>query len=115
VAGLENQAPGALFRVEVRRRETHDLLVLAGQIGLDAAVQLRGEALLLASGERAVDVDWREAETVTAGALQVLLALRIALSERGQGLRVVEDHPNIRRLLEAAGLSAYFPVPETLP
>lgn len=115
MSGPDSPAQEQLFRVEIQQHESHSLLVLAGQIGADAAPQLRNQALLLTAGAGPVDIDWREAETVTAGSLQVLLALGIALSQRGQPLRVVADHPNLRRLLDVAGLSAHFPVGEPLP
>ena len=90
--------------------ESRNLLVLVGQIGLDATAQLRDEAEHLAASARHVDVDWREAESLTASCLQVLVALAISLSERGQTLRVTADNPEIRRSLELAGLSERFPV-----
>jgi len=114
MAGSACEPTEQVFRVEIQQRESCNLLVLAGQIGWEAAAPLRAEAQLLAAGGREVAIDWREAESVTAGALQVLLALGLALSQRGQRLRVIEDNPNIRRLLEVAGLAAHLPLMEAV-
>ena len=108
-AAWADEQEGPTFRVETQARESGNLLVLAGQIGVDAAAQLLDEAELLAANAGDVGVDWREAETVTASSLQLLLALGVSLAERGQTLRVTGDNPNVRRLLELAGLSARFP------
>jgi ABC-type transporter Mla MlaB component len=90
------------------------LLVLAGQLGLDASVRLRDEAEVLAAQARDVDLDWGETQTVTASSLQVLLALGVTLSKRGRALRVTADNPGIRHLLELSGLSACFPRSELI-
>lgn len=108
------EAAGPPFRIAVEQRQSRNLLVLSGQLGLDAAGQLRDEAQRLATSACDVDMDWRDAETVTAGSLQVLLALAASLTERERALRVAGDNPHIRRLLELAGLSAQFPVAEPL-
>jgi len=99
---------GQAFRVEIQPREPRNLLILAGQIGPDAAAQLRDDAAHLAATGRGVDMDWREAESVTAASLQVLIALGVSLDGQGQTLRVTCDHPGIRGLLELAGLSNRF-------
>ena len=98
-----------LFRVEVQREESRDLLVLTGSIGPDAAVRLHQEALRLAAAGRSVAIDWNRAEHLSSCALQVLVALRSALSQRGLSLLVAADSPAVRCSLEAAGLSAHFP------
>ncbi len=104
--------PPDLFRVEVGQLESRDLLLLAGQINLDAAARLRDEALRVVASARAVGVDWRQAEYVSASAVQVLLALGAALAARGLPLEVAGDNPGVRRSLELAGLSGRFPVRE---
>lgn len=98
-----------LFRVEVRPSASCDLLILAGAISLDAARQLSDAALQVLGGGREVAVDWSQAGHVSAGALQVLLALRAALDARGLVLSVAGDNPGIRHTLELAGLSPLFP------
>jgi anti-anti-sigma factor len=90
------------------------LLVLAGEMNLDAARQLRDAALGVVAGGREVGVDWRAVEHVSTGALQVLLALRSALDTCGHRLHVAGDNPGVRRTLETAGLSGLFPTGEVL-
>lgn len=63
----DHQPAEPLFRIETHLQESRNLLVIAGQIGLDAAVQLHDQAKHLAANGCDVDVDWREAESVTAG------------------------------------------------
>jgi len=111
-ASAENIAPEPeLFRVEVRQRESSDVLVLAGSLGPEAVVRLHHEALHLAAGDKPVAFDWSDASYLSAGALQVLLALRAALSQRGLEPHLAGDNPAIRRSLDFAGLSAHFPQP----
>ena len=100
------------FCVELRPSESCDLLVLAGEMNLDAAVQLRDSALKAVAGGREVGVDWSKAGHVSAGAIQVLLALRAALDAQGRGLHTAGDSPGVRRTLELAGLSRLFPARE---
>ena len=110
----ETSVEEELFRVELRPSASCDLLMLAGAISLDAARQLSDAALQALAGGREVAVDWSEARHVSAGALQVLLALRTALDARGLALPVAGDNPGVRRTLELAGLSPLFPVREEL-
>jgi anti-anti-sigma regulatory factor len=111
-AGITAQFRVAEFRVESRPLGSRDLLVLAGQIGPDAAGPLYRQAEQLATITGGVDLDWREAEAVSGSCLQVLLALGIALSERALTMRVSGDNPQIRQSLELAGLSSRFPCVE---
>lgn len=99
-------------RVAVEQRDSHAFLVLAGEIGLDAAADLRAEAERLLAGPEAVALDWHAATHIGAGAIQVLLSLEAALSARGRALRVAGDNPDVRHYLELAGLSAHFPALE---
>ena len=101
-----------LFRVELQAAESRDRLLLAGEINLDAASQVREAALAALAAGRAVEVDWRDAGYVSAGALQVLLALRTALEARRQVLHLAGDNAGVRRTLELAGLSRLFPTQE---
>jgi anti-anti-sigma factor len=98
--------------VVVEQRGTRTLLVLEGDIGLDAAADLRTEAERLLAGSGGLAIDWHAAAHVGAGAIQVLLALNAALSARGGSLQVARDNPGVRRFLELAGLSDRFPVLE---
>jgi anti-anti-sigma factor len=98
--------------VEIQAKGSGSLLVLAGEIDLDAAGQLREEAETLAAGSGDVEVDWRNAEIATSSSLRGLRALGTSLSERGRGLRVSSDNRNVHGLLELAGLSSRFPALE---
>ena len=100
------------YRVDVRPSESCDWLVLAGDINPEAAGRLRDAALGAPAPGRDIRIDWREADQVSAGALQVLLAWRAALEARGQVLLVGADNLALRRTLELAGLSRFFPVQE---
>jgi len=57
-----------------------------------------------------VAIDWEGAEHVDACVLQVLLALRQSLAERGMSLMVEKDNAKVRGYLKLSGLSEYFPV-----
>jgi len=57
-----------------------------------------------------VAIDWEGAEHVDACVLQVLLALRQTLAERGVSLMVVKDNAKVRGYLKLSGLSEFFPV-----
>ena len=85
-----------LFRIEARQQGSCDLLVLAGSIDPEAVAQLHHEALRLAVGDRPVVFGWSEAAHLSAGALQVLLALMQRQPSLGQ------RSPRERRM---AGLS----------
>jgi anti-anti-sigma regulatory factor len=104
--GVEDE----LFHVELRPSASCDLLVLAGGISLDAVRQLSDAALQTLAGGREVAVDWSGARYLSAGSLQVLLALKTALDARGQVLSVAGDNTGVRHTLALAGLSQLFPV-----
>ncbi|HUA58739.1 MAG TPA: hypothetical protein VML19_08305 [Verrucomicrobiae bacterium] len=99
----------APVHVESRLGGSRNLLVLAGEIGLDAIGVLYEEAPRLSVAAGGVDIDWREAQVVSGGCLQVLLALGTALSQRALTLRAAADNPKIRQSLELAGWSTRFP------
>jgi anti-anti-sigma factor len=112
IVRLESVGEYEPFRIEIRPTESYDLLVLSGEITLDAAGHLREAALAAAAGAREVAVDWRDARHVSAGALQLMLALRAALETSGRALSVAADNPAMRRTLEVTGLSQLFPIRE---
>jgi anti-anti-sigma factor len=100
------------FRIKIQPAESSDSLVLEGDISLDAANRLREAVVDAAARDREIEIDWRRVGHMSAGALQLLLALRTALETRGRVLRVVGDNPGVRSTLELAGLSRFFPLPE---
>jgi anti-anti-sigma regulatory factor len=102
-------AAGDYFDVATEESAAGNLLILSGPIGMDATPRLHAEAQRLASRSGDVAVDWTQAEYLGAGAVQVLLALRVALAENGRKLHVAADRPAIRESLELAGISGHFP------
>jgi anti-anti-sigma regulatory factor len=111
----ETSVEDELFHVKHRPSASCDVLVLAGDISLDAVPQLTDAALQTVAGGKQVAVDWSEARHICGGALQVLLALGTALAARGQVLSVAGDNPSVRHTLELAGLSQLFPVRRDTP
>ncbi len=97
------------FRIETRQHGAEEALLLAGLLDVSAAALLRTTALRLAEAGRDVAIDWSQAEHISAGALQVLLALGAAMAGKGKAVRVAADNPDVRGFLELAGLSARFP------
>ena len=108
---LNDIPDGDLFRISLDREKLCDLLVLTGQINLDAAAQLREQALQLAAVSRPVEIDWSGVGHLCPAAVQVLLALGMALSGAAQ-LRIRRDNRRVRDFLELAGLSDRFRLAE---
>jgi anti-anti-sigma factor len=94
----------------VEPRGSNEVLTLSGPIHIEAASELREEALRLAAGGRPFAVDWGDAEFVGGSAVQVLLALAQSAGGPDGSLRVARDNPGVRRLLECAGLAGRFRV-----
>ena len=101
-----------LFSIDLRHEESCDLLVLAGQIDQSAAPVLLEVAIRAAAGLRPVEVDWREAERLGPGPVQILLSLASALSNGGRVLAIRCDNPRVRGSLELAGLFDRFTLAE---
>ncbi len=81
---------------------------LDGNARVETATLLK-ESLAQAQMTHNVAVEWDQAEHVDACVLQVLLALRKLLSERGLSLTVGKDNAKVRKYLKLSGLSEYFP------
>ncbi|MGA9528540.1 MAG: STAS domain-containing protein [Terriglobales bacterium] len=82
---------------------------IEGKARVETAVLLRqklAESLIT----QEVAIDWAEAEHVDASVLQVLLALRKLLGERGLPLVVDKDNTKVREYLRLSGLTEYFPL-----
>ena len=84
------------------------LIRLVGHARMETAVLLH-ESLAKAPFAHSVMIEWEEAEHVDACVLQVLLAVRKALSARGLALTVRKDNPKVREYLNLSGLAEYFP------
>ena len=84
-------------------------LKIEGNARVETAVFLQ-QNLAQARITHGVAVDWGEAEHVDACVLQVLLALRKLLAERGLPFMVDKDNAKVRGYLRLSGLSECFPV-----
>ena len=111
-AGQPEAANTETQSIRIESSGSGPVLVLKGEIGFEAAAGLRLVAERLLANGGAVGVDWADAGHVCAGAIQVLLALRIGLAARGQACQVVRDNPGVRRFLRISGLSEHFPLGE---
>jgi anti-anti-sigma factor len=84
------------------------MLKLEGSARVETATLLLQE-LSQSSIAHDMAIDWEQAEHVDACVLQVLLALRKMLADRGLSLTVDKDNSHVRGYLELSGLSQYFP------
>ncbi len=100
------------FRLEVKEEAECCLLVLTGEILLSAAKPLHEQALRLLASATPIEIDWSGAERLTPGSLQVLLSLAAEVERQGRSWSVTGDSPEIRHMLEIAGLSNRFPTLE---
>ena len=90
------------------------MVKIEGNAGVETAALLKQE-LVRAHIAHDVAIDWAEAEHVETCVLQVLLALRKWLLDRGLSLVVEKDNSKVRGYLTVSGLSEYFPVRDHLP
>jgi anti-anti-sigma factor len=90
--------------------ENDDCVVVRfeGRARVETAVHLKQR--LSQAVARDVAIDWAEAEHVDACVLQVMLALRKLLLERGRSFGVRRDNAKVRDYLKMSGLADYFPV-----
>lgn len=96
--------------VSVYRDGPDGVLALRGGFHIDMARELHQAALQLAETGAGVVVDCSQAEHLDGCALQVLLALKLALEQRGGWLRMQGESEEIRKYLGWAGLAAHFPI-----
>lgn len=85
------------------------ILHLTGAAGVELAEVVHQAALQAADSGKDVVLDWTRAEHVDACSLQLLVALRAALVERGHALRVAGSNPAVEKYLTLAGLADHFP------
>jgi len=90
------------------------VLRLEGHARVETATRLR-ETLAQAPLAQPVAIEWDQAEHVDACVLQVLLALRKLLMDRGLSFAVGKDNAKVRAYLNWSGLSEYFPVQSPSP
>ena len=96
--------------VSVSRDGPDGVLALRGGFHIDLARELHRVALELTETGGGVFVDCSQAEHLDGCTLQVLLALKLALEQRGGWLRLKGESEEIRKYLGWAGLAAHFPV-----
>jgi anti-anti-sigma factor len=96
--------------VSVYHDEPDSVLALRGGFHLDLARELHRTALELAGTGGSVVVDCSQAEHLDGCAVQVLLALKLALEHGGGSLRMRGESAEVRKYLGWAGLNAHFPI-----
>jgi anti-anti-sigma regulatory factor len=99
------------FAIDVLQLGSEVALALKGAIDLDAAIRLKTVAEEISTCPQDVAIDWQAMTHLSAGGLQVLTALSLALEGAGRRLSVKADNAAARRMLILAGLSPRFPVP----
>ncbi len=87
---------------------------IEGNARVETAMLLK-QSLAQTQTAHEVAIDWGEAEHVDASVLQVLLAFRKSLAERGSAFMVDRDNLKVREYLKLSGLSEYFPVRDRPP
>ena len=85
------------------------IVKIEGNARVETAMLLK-QSLAQTPAAREVAIDWSAAEHVDASVLQILLALRKSLAERGLPFMVDKDNLKVRGYLKLSGLSEYFPV-----
>ncbi len=95
--------------IAVYRDEPDSVLALRGGFHIDLARELHQAAVQLADTGGGVIVDCSQTEHLDGCAVQVLLALKRALEQRGGWLRMRGESAEIRKYLGWAGLSIHFP------
>ena len=96
--------------VSVYRDGPDGVLALRGGFHIDLARELHRVACQLTETGGGVFVDCSQAEHLDGCTLQVLLALKLALEQRGGWLRMRGESEEIRKYLGWAGLAAHFPI-----
>ena len=97
--------------ISVYRDGPDGVLALRGRFHVDLARDLHQAALQLAESGGGVIVDCSQTEHLDGCALQVLMALKLALEHGGGWLRMRGESAEVRKYLAWGGLSAHFPAP----
>jgi anti-anti-sigma regulatory factor len=95
--------------VHILKRGSEDVLLLGETPQLDSIHALHEAALSLSQTAAHVVVDCDGVEHLGAWAVQILMALKIALASNGGGLRIAGASPPIHHYLALAGVSEHFP------
>jgi anti-anti-sigma factor len=92
--------------VSIAEREGKRAVVLQGAIDIFFAADLRQAALALLEGGEDVAVHCENLERLDTAALQILLALKKELEQRGRKLRMAELGSEPARFVGLAGLTS---------
>lgn len=94
--------------VSIAEREGKRAVVLQGAIDIFFAADLRQSALALLEGGDDVAVDCEKLARLDTAALQILLALKKELEQRGKKLRMTELGSEPARFVGLAGLTSHL-------
>jgi anti-anti-sigma factor len=110
VRALEVEPAG----IHVERSEGASIVIVAGDVDLHSAPELRDRLMSLAdAGTHHVVVDLSDATFLDSMALGVLLAVDRRLTDDGGSLDLVVSTPDIRRIFEITMLDRVFDLHET--
>jgi anti-anti-sigma regulatory factor len=101
---VDSEAAGKM--VVLPDGDNRSLLVLRGRLGAADARWLWELAGKLTEAARDITVDCRELEQIGGAPLQVILALRAGLQDRGKRLDITGISPAVARALAVAGVGA---------
>jgi anti-anti-sigma factor len=94
--------------VSIAEREGKRTLVLQGAVDIFFAADLRQAALALLEDGEDISVVCEKLERLDTAALQILLALKKELEQRGKKLRMVELPSEPARFVGLAGLTSHL-------
>lgn len=94
--------------VSIAEREGKRAVVLQGAVDIFFAADLRQAALALLEGGEDVAVDCEKLERLDTATLQILLALKKELEQRGKKLRMTELRSEPARFVGLAGLTNHL-------
>jgi len=96
--------------VSIDRTESHPVVVLRGSFNIALAKVLHEAALQIAETAGRVVIDCKEVVHLDGCAVQVLLALKLALESHGGSIQLKGASEEVLKYLGWAGLSSHFPI-----
>jgi anti-anti-sigma factor len=96
-------------RVELEASGDH-VVCLEGSVDVSRAAEWLSEAKRAAAKAGGVTVQCEGLERLDASGLQILLALKRAVEDRGRGFRVVGLRPHVAALLQRVGAGALLSI-----
>lgn len=103
---------GAALQVRMEHSEGTPVVLVAGEIDMSTAPDLRGRLEEIPPGAASVVVDLSEVTFLDSTGLSVLIGTwkRLSNGDHEADLRLVVDGATIRRVLDVTGLSGVFSV-----